>query len=93
MNIAPNDTLAEVERIVGHRGNRIRGLILTLKLNDWNLAEQVPAYLERIRGWGYPRVRARQLSYNRQEICLAGLRPQQKTRRRKSVYRSNAKRP
>ena len=93
MNIAPDDTLAEVERIVSHRGNRIRGLILTLKLNDWNLAEQVPAYLERIRGWGYPRVRARQLSHNRQEICLAALRPQQKTRRRKPVSRSHVKRP
>ena len=92
MNIAPDDTLSEVERIVSHRGNRIRGLILTLKLNDWNLAEQVPAYLERIRGWGYPRVRARQLSHNRQEICLAGLRPQQKTGRRKPVFRSNVKR-
>ena len=92
MNIAPDDTLTEVERIVCHRANRIRGLILTLKLNDWNLARQVPAYLERIRGWGYPRARARQLSHNRQEICLAGLRPLKKSGRRKRYSRANAQR-
>ena len=87
MNIAPSDTLDEVERIVCHRANRIRGLILTLKLNDWNLAEQIPSYLERVRGWGYSRVRVRQLSHNRQEVCLAALRPTQKTRRRTRLHR------
>ena len=91
MNIAPDDTLEEVERIVSHRANRIRGLILTLKLNDWNLAKHVPAYLDRVRGWGYPRVRARQLSHNRQEICLAGLRTTQKSGRRKRPPRANGK--
>ncbi len=82
MSIAPSDTLDEVERIVCHRANRVWGLILTLKLNDWNLAEQIPSYLERVRSWGYSRVRVRQLSHNRQEICLAGLRPTRKVRRR-----------
>ena len=57
MSIAPSDTLDEVERIVCHRANRVWGLILTLKLNDWNLAEQIPSYLERVRSWGYSRVR------------------------------------
>ena len=64
-----------MEEIVCHRTNRIWGMILNLKLQDWNLAEQIPEYLERIRSWGYPRIRARQLSKNRQEICVAALSP------------------
>jgi len=82
MNIPPSDMLDEVERIVCHRANRIWGLILTLKLNDIAAADQVSAYLERLRSWGYPRVRARQLSHNRQEVCLVGLRPPRNGRRR-----------
>jgi 23S rRNA (cytidine2498-2'-O)-methyltransferase len=74
MNVAPEYTLDTVESIVGHPQVRIRGLLLTLKLPDWKLAAEVPQYLERIRSWGYPDVRARQLQYNRQEICVAALR-------------------
>jgi hypothetical protein len=47
-------------------------MILTLKLFDWKLADDVPACLERIRGWGYD-ARARQLQHNRQEICVAAI--------------------
>ena len=64
-----------------------RLLALQDQLNDWNLAEQIPSYLERVRGWGYSRVRVRQLSHNRQEVCLAALRPTQKTRRRTRLHR------
>lgn len=86
MNLAPENMLDEVERIVAHRANRIWGVILTVKLQDWDLAAQIPSYLERIRSWGYPRLRARQLSHNRQEVCLAGLRPKQKTRRQARMH-------
>ncbi|MDG2206821.1 MAG: SAM-dependent methyltransferase [Pirellulales bacterium] len=81
INLAPEKMLDEVERIVAHQANRVRGVILTAKLQDWNLADRIPKYLERIGSWGYPRLRARQLSHNRQEVCLAGLRPQRKHRR------------
>jgi len=49
---------------------RFRGMLLTLKLVEWTLAEQVPKYLDRVRSWGFHRVRARQLHHNRQEICV-----------------------
>ncbi|MBN2577837.1 MAG: hypothetical protein JXB10_02515 [Pirellulales bacterium] len=71
MNVAPNYTLQAVEAIVTHPEVNVRGLLLTLKLTDWNLADQVPEYLDRVRGWGYNRVRARQLQHHRQEICIA----------------------
>lgn len=74
MNVAPNYTLDVVEGIVTHPEVHIRGLLLTLKLIEWDLAEHVPDYLARIHGWGYHLVRARQLRYNHQEICVAAIR-------------------
>jgi 23S rRNA (cytidine2498-2'-O)-methyltransferase len=73
MNVAPNYTLSAVEEIVTHAEVNIRGLLLTLKLPQWNLAEHVPEYLARIRGWGFNSVMARQLQHNRREICVAAL--------------------
>lgn len=74
MNVAPGYTLDAVEAFVKHRDASVRGLVLTLKLADWKLAEQLPEYLERIRSWGYRDVRTRQLAFNRQEICVVALR-------------------
>ena len=84
MNVAPTFTLDAAEAIVGHRQVNIRGLLLTLKLLDWKLAEQVPDYLARVRSWGFPYVRARQLQFNRQEICVAAFR--RKPAPRKSTF-------
>ena len=84
MNVAPSYTLEAVEAIVTHPQVNIRGLLLTLKLSQWSLAERVPEYLARIRSWGYNIVRARQLQYDRREICVAAL---QKPFRRKPPAR------
>jgi 23S rRNA (cytidine2498-2'-O)-methyltransferase len=81
LNVAPNYTLDAVESIVTHRATHFRGLLLTLKLIEWELAEHIPEYLERVRSWGFEYVRARQLSYNRQEICVAALRRRAMRRR------------
>lgn len=82
MNVAPNFTLDAIEGIVTYPEVNIRGLLLTLKLPEWDLAPHVPEYLERIRGWGYNVVRARQLQYDRREFCVGAL---QKPFRRKPV--------
>ncbi len=82
MNVAPNFTLDAVEAIVTHCEVNIRGMLLTLKLPEWRLSAEVPAYLDRIRSWGFNRVRARQLANNRREICVAAL---QKPFRRKGA--------
>ncbi len=84
MNVAPGCTLDAVEEIVTHCEVNIRGLLLTLKLPDWKLAEQLPQYIARIRGWGYNVVYGRQLIHNRQEVCVAA---QQRPFRRKSPSR------
>ena len=61
MNVAPSYTLTTVEQIVTHEAVKVAGLLMTLKLLDWNLAEEIPAYLDRVRSWGYRHVAARQL--------------------------------
>jgi len=81
-NVAPKHTLDTVENIVTNRQVHVRGMLLTLKLPDWKLADSVPEYIERIRSWGYQYVRARQLAHNRQEICIAALRRRQMRRQR-----------
>jgi len=73
MNVAPDYTLDAVEAIVSHRQVNVRGLLLTLKLPTWKLADDVPGFIRRVRGLGYNIVRVRQLAYNRREVCLAAL--------------------
>jgi 23S rRNA (cytidine2498-2'-O)-methyltransferase len=74
MNIPPEAALDEVEAIVTHPGITIRGMILTLKFSDWNLAERLPEFSERVYRWGYRDVRAHQLARGGQEVCLVALR-------------------
>jgi 23S rRNA (cytidine2498-2'-O)-methyltransferase len=74
INVAPQYTLDTVEAIVTHPTVKIRGLILTLKLLEWKLADELPTYLDRIRSWGYGQVRARQMHHNRQEVCVTARR-------------------
>jgi 23S rRNA (cytidine2498-2'-O)-methyltransferase len=85
MNVAPVYTLDAVEAIVTHPEVNIRGMLLTLKLFEWEMAHDLPQHLERIRGWGFQRVVARQLQYNRQEVCVAAI--QQPFRRKPVVLR------
>jgi 23S rRNA (cytidine2498-2'-O)-methyltransferase len=74
MNIAPQATLDDIEPIVTHPGVTIRGMIVTLKLADWSLAERLPEFVQRVRSWGFRDVRLRQLVTGGQEVCLAALR-------------------
>ncbi|HEX3600592.1 MAG TPA: SAM-dependent methyltransferase [Lacipirellulaceae bacterium] len=85
MNIAPSDTLDEVEAIVTSPQASIRGMVLTLKLSDWGVANRLPEFIERVRGWGFRDVRTRQLVSGGQEVCLVAL-------RRKALRRLGGKR-
>ena len=91
MNIAPADTLSEVESIVTNPQVSIRGLVLTLKLSEWSVASRIPEFVERVRGWGYRDVRTRQLVTGGQEICLVTLR--RKALRRLAGKRTQGKKP
>lgn len=70
VHAAPKYTLDTVEAVVTRPSSSIEGVVLTLKLTEPKLAAQLPAFERRIRSWGYAEVRARQLAFNRQEVCL-----------------------
>ena len=69
-NVAPNYTLDMVEDVVTYSGNDFKGLLLTIKLSSYELADKMPDYLLRIRKWGFKRVEVRQLAPNRRECCV-----------------------
>ena len=73
LNIAPQYTLDSIRDIAGHDRVDIRGLIVTLKLSDWNLVDAIPQYIDQVKGMGFQLVKARQLAFNRQEFCLAAV--------------------
>lgn len=73
-NVAPNYTLAVIEDIVTYPTSRFEGLLLTLKLSSYELAEELHTWVDRVRSWGFEHVGVRQLSRNRRECCLAALR-------------------
>lgn len=89
-NVAPAYTLDAVEAIVTHSDVHIRGLLLTLKLLNWELASEIPDWMARVRSWGYEHVRARQLAYNRQEICIAATKS--RSMRRAAPWKVESKR-
>jgi 23S rRNA (cytidine2498-2'-O)-methyltransferase len=89
-NVAPTYTLDAVEAIVTHQDVHVQGLLLTLKLLDWGLAEHLPEYLARIHAWGFRYVRARQLAHNRQEVCVVALR--RRSQRRQALLQKRARR-
>ncbi len=84
-NVAPNYTLDALEGIVTHRHVNVQGMLVTLKLIDWDTEHEVDAYLERIRSWGYRYVRARQLAFNGREICVLAIRRKHLLRHRPST--------
>jgi len=67
MNVAPNYTLEVLEEIVSQVSS-VRGVLFTLKLIRWNLADALPVLLDRIRTWGFSDARVKQLVFNRQEV-------------------------
>lgn len=75
VNLAPQVALHGVRRIVSALRPSLRGVIFTLKLNDWKLAAEVPAFRARVAGMGLEGVRATQLHANRREICVVATTP------------------
>lgn len=74
MNVSPQVSFASVERVLElleepGRGE-LRGLLLTIKLNQWRIAREIPLMLERLRELGFADARATQLANNRQEIFV-----------------------
>jgi 23S rRNA (cytidine2498-2'-O)-methyltransferase len=79
-NLPPHEMLPEIRRLVRHYTRpphpTLRGVVLTLKLNDWKFADEIPGFLEQIHSMVQPRsfskFLARQLATNRQEFVVTG---------------------
>ncbi|HET6343935.1 MAG TPA: hypothetical protein VFH51_03335, partial [Myxococcota bacterium] len=70
MNLAAPVVLAQVERLLPMVRQHLRGVFLTLKLNDRTVADQVPTLLAHVHRWGLLDVRAAQLPPHRREIVV-----------------------
>ncbi|MEM9643939.1 MAG: SAM-dependent methyltransferase [Planctomycetota bacterium] len=70
-NVKPDQTLTTVEKIVTHSSSRVEGILLTLKLGDYQKHEALERWIDRIRTWDPAELRIRQLARNKCEVCCA----------------------
>lgn len=75
VNVPPRTALRGALPFVKHHAASLEGVILTLKMKSWDLAQEIPGWMRRI-GSAAPQLElvARQLSSNGQEICVIGRR-------------------
>lgn len=92
LNIVPNYTLDTITEIVNNQHVHIQGLILTMKLADWSLADQIPIFRQRIAEAGFKLVKTRQLAFNRREFCLVAVRDKFVLRKNRKPSRSTGPR-
>ena len=70
-NVAPQHTLDTLAALHEHDQVQFSGMLITLKMLDMSLAENLESYLAQIRQFGYQVAKPRHLYYNRQELCVA----------------------
>ena len=73
LNATPTYTLDAITEIVSSQHVDVTGMILTLKMTDMKMAEEVTAIRKRVKDLGFSVVKTRQLSFNRGEFCLAAV--------------------
>ena len=70
-NVKPEKTLTTIENIVTHRECSLSGMLLTMKLGNYEAAQQIPAWVDRVESWRPVSIEVRQLARNRCEVCFA----------------------
>lgn len=70
-NVKPKQTLVTIKNIVTHQHCDLEGLLITLKIGDYRAAQLIDEWTAKINEWQPSRVRARQLSRNKVEVCFA----------------------
>lgn len=69
VHLAPQVALHSIQRFLPRVRKGLRGAVLTLKLNDQHIIDEIPNLLERVGRMGFDEVRATHLPSNRSEIC------------------------
>ena len=70
-NVKPDKTLVTVENLVCNRQTAFRGILLTLKLGDYNDVGLIDQWTRRVESWNPTEIRVRQLARNKCEVCFA----------------------
>ena len=70
-NVVPEKTLTTIKNIVLHRSCTLEGLLVTLKIGNYQAAEKISEWQREIESWSPSRVRIRQLARNKVEVCFA----------------------
>ena len=68
MGLSAPMAVHHLARIVPRYSQQLKGMFVTLKLNEWALAERIPELLDRIAAMGFSSVEAASLPAFRQEI-------------------------
>ena len=71
MNVAPGYVIDVLEELLTRNDVNVRGLLFTLKLFQWELAEDIPVAIDLMKRWGFKTVAVKQLAFNRREIMVA----------------------
>ncbi len=72
MNVKPDVSLFAVDRLVSRAGPDLMGVLLTVKLNDWKYAREIPHMIKHVEAMGLRDIRVGQLAYHRREIAIVG---------------------
>ena len=83
LNMAPTYTLDTVADIVKHESVDVKGVVLTLKLTDWQQVDDIPSWMKRVKEMGFQVVKSKQLAFNRRECVLIGVKDKFLLRSRK----------
>lgn len=70
-NVKPDKTLVTIKNIVTHRYSDVRGMLITLKIGDYESANLIERWTEKIQAWNPESIRVRQLARNKCEVCFA----------------------
>tara|TARA_R110002049_G_scaffold72490_6_gene187361 strand:+ start:40534 stop:41577 length:1044 start_codon:yes stop_codon:yes gene_type:complete len=70
-NVKPDKTLVTVGNIVTSRYSEFIGLLLTLKIGEYESADMIKRWRETIESWHPKSVEVRQLARNKCEVCFA----------------------
>lgn len=70
-NVKPDKTLVTVGNIVTNRHSDLRGLLIMMKIGDYESAGLIDRWIETIQSWKPASIQIRQLARNKCEVCFA----------------------
>ncbi len=70
-NVKPDQTLVTVKNIVCHKFSEFKGLLITLKIGEYESAGSINRWRKSIEVWKPKQIQVRQLARNKCEVCFA----------------------